>query len=617
VTIDGARPPGAPVRLPIRAALARPPLPVAALRVLLIGLLATLAVSYIPLIGAGFPRQLQNYVAFAVSIDVAILIVLRAALRRVQRPMWVLFAFGLTCNVVGTAYSILVLTNGGVLTSVSLADVWWFWYPAIYLGIVVTIWAHAGHTRYRTLLDGATAGLGAAAIFSQLVIEILVGPHRASGVATTLGYPIGDSLLVAAVLCVLAATHRRDRRALGLIATGVLIYAAADTGWLTLAVRDDYRPGNVVDLVFSVSFALIGWSAWLDEPVHRAASTPEEGTRLTLPIVFALAALGQLLVATQRPTPLVSICLDALTLLAVMVRGVVSFHHVNSLGEARHREARLDELTGLANRRAYHEHLAAQLAQRPRPPLSVLLMDLDHFKEVNDSFGHHVGDQLLRDTAERLRDLVRPDDFLARLGGDEFVIVLSGRVINDAHLRALADRVCTRLRQSIEIGGRRVRVDVSIGISSSADAHQKAETLLQHADIAMYEAKRSRRGHAFYAVDAASRNDSGRRSVRNPLLADHPVDAGVGDDPHDRHGDEACQGDPHPDMAAPVDRQRTEYPGDVKARGNPALDVGADRLPQRRLGTLLPDDHCLEYVVGDRGAEQVEPEGDDWSPREP
>lgn len=155
-------------------------------------------------------------------------------------------------------------------------------------------------------------------------------------------------------------------------------------------------------------------------------------------------------------------------------------------------QATHDSLTGLPNRHQLIEELD-QLLMDSNELLSVLFVDLDGFKEVNDRHGHGAGDELLVRVAERLRDVLRPNDFLARLGGDEFVIVLGGLGLMEAE--RLAGRVVASLELPFIVVGVEVGISASIGVSSATD-ERSSERLIKEADIAMYRAKAMGKGRA-------------------------------------------------------------------------------------------------------------------------
>jgi diguanylate cyclase (GGDEF)-like protein/PAS domain S-box-containing protein len=153
-----------------------------------------------------------------------------------------------------------------------------------------------------------------------------------------------------------------------------------------------------------------------------------------------------------------------------------------------------DPLTGLANRTLIRDRLehALESAERSGRPLSVLLLDLDHFKLVNDAAGHAMGDQLLISVASRLKSALRPADSIARFGGDEFVVVCEQTDAEQATL--VADRLQSALRQPIHLESRRVVLTASVGIAQSPPLD--ADVLLRSADTAMYHAKAGGRARA-------------------------------------------------------------------------------------------------------------------------
>jgi len=166
--------------------------------------------------------------------------------------------------------------------------------------------------------------------------------------------------------------------------------------------------------------------------------------------------------------------------------------------EALRHQALHDALTGLPNRALLHARVAAALGAAPDAPrpLALLLLDLDHFKEINDTFGHERGDGLLCEVADRLRHVVRAGDTVARLGGDEFVVLLPGADADGAA------RVATDIRAALDaplrVAGQVLRVGASVGIALGPAHGADGTTLLRRADVAMYAAKRGRTGHAVY-----------------------------------------------------------------------------------------------------------------------
>lgn len=177
-----------------------------------------------------------------------------------------------------------------------------------------------------------------------------------------------------------------------------------------------------------------------------------------------------------------------------------------ALTERRYSEMRLDmlanhdPLTGLPNRSYFHDFLGHALAraQREKFQVSLLFIDLDRFKHINDSQGHEVGDQVLRVVANRLDELLRADDFVARLGGDEFAIILMHPPASRA-ASGVARKLLKALAEPFKLERRRYTVSASIGISVFPDDGLDANTLLRQADLAMYQAKQRRNGFEYFS----------------------------------------------------------------------------------------------------------------------
>ncbi len=158
--------------------------------------------------------------------------------------------------------------------------------------------------------------------------------------------------------------------------------------------------------------------------------------------------------------------------------------------EEAHYRALHDPLTGLGNRSLFQTRLSDSIKSMPRgePRLALLALDLDHFKPVNDSLGHAAGDDLLRQTAGRIRGLLGPDDTLVRLGGDEFAVI-QGAIETHDQAMVLARAIIAALSQPFLVANTSVQIGVSIGIATAPDLAADETDLARHADLALYRAK--------------------------------------------------------------------------------------------------------------------------------
>ncbi|MGH9040346.1 MAG: putative bifunctional diguanylate cyclase/phosphodiesterase [Acidimicrobiia bacterium] len=273
-----------------------------------------------------------------------------------------------------------------------------------------------------------------------------------------------------------AAVAQLGQRALGGLATEALLQEAAD----------------LVSLVLGVD------RAGVLELLH------EFGNRTLVVNPGESAPAGFLDVEALAPHGLGATDMAFLTSVSNVLAAAIQRHEAET--ELAH-QALHDPLTGLPNRALLMDRLdqAAARARRQPVPLTVLFLDLDRFKFVNDGLGHGAGDELLRVVARRLSETLRPGDTVARFGGDEFVVLCENLPGEDA-AAALADRVAAALSRPVAIAGREVSVTASIGIVVADAALVSPEELLRDADIAMYQAKeRGRARHEVFDAPARKR----------------------------------------------------------------------------------------------------------------
>ena len=246
----------------------------------------------------------------------------------------------------------------------------------------------------------------------------------------------------------------------------------------------------------------------------RPAPVDSAGSRigwrlLAVPLASLVAGLVVLSPAWSAPVPAIAGWLAIGCVLAGLLRIAVTFREVRGYNQVK-LESRTDELTGLANRRALLERAQRVVTAATRErPAALLLLDLDGFKEINDSLGHSAGDDLLRQIGPRLRRSLRADDVLARLGGDEFAVLMPAA--EPAEARALAERLHELLLAPFTVADVRLHVGVSIGVATAPAPASTVQELLHCADIAMYSAKRAREGVHLYVPDPVTGTASSDR----------------------------------------------------------------------------------------------------------
>lgn len=202
-------------------------------------------------------------------------------------------------------------------------------------------------------------------------------------------------------------------------------------------------------------------------------------------------------------------------------RRVVTFTDVSQKREAEQiiwHQANFDMLTNLPNRQMFHDRLDQEIkkANRASRPLVLMLLDLDRFKEVNDTLGHDMGDVLLKETAHRLNDCIRESDTVARLGGDEFTIILS-ELDDSSSVDRVAQKVLQKLSEPFMLGNEVTYVSASIGITLYPEDATEMEALLKNADQAMYSAKSMGRNRYSYFTPSMQHKAQARMRMANDL----------------------------------------------------------------------------------------------------
>ena len=402
-----------------------------------------------------------------------------------------------------------------------------FWWGTVLSGAAIAAAAIAG------LLPAGLTGIDTA--FWVLLAFIVLGELRpviASSSADPQGVNLGTAFVFAtlllwglgpALLTVLVATtigelsrRKPPHRLLFnlaqytwsyLAAWGVLLLA----GWeATVVQMTVLRPVDLLAILLAAvayhatNLSVVGTMLGLLErrPVWEAITEDLAWFTGTTGAVVALAPLVAV-VATVHWGFLPLLLLPLSLLLATA-----------SLAVDRERRSLEDDLTGLANRTALTEQVARLVTEADGTHLAALcLIDLDRFKEVNDTLGHSVGDQLLAAVAGRLAGACRSTDTVARLGGDEFVLLLTLEDPRDALL--VAGRALASLRHPFEVAGVRLEIEASAGVASLPDHGEDLEVLLRRADVAMYEAKE--RGETLVRFELEMEQ---RVPLRSTLLSD-------------------------------------------------------------------------------------------------
>ena len=372
----------------------------------------------------------------------------------------------------------------------SLADAFYLMYPVgAGVAVVLLSTSNTGRSRIRLVLDGLIV---AASLFVVSWISVIENVFRAGGeshlaLAVSLAYPVADVVIITIAWASAVVAYRPS---MGLLVAGLIIVALSDSVFSGLAAVNDYYTGNLIDLGWLAGCGVLGLAALRsigEPPREQASALVPRRARLWLPylpLVLASCVASAKILPGINSIPFAAAVL--VLVIGVLARQFVALAENQRLLSDVGRLAFTDQLTGLANRARFLDRLdhAVVRQRRERRTLTVLCLDLDRFKAVNDELGHPAGDELLVRVADRLSANVRSTDTVARLGGDEFALLIEGPV-EDAVV--VADRILEAFAAPIVVDG-----VASIGLTlATADMKQSSvSSLIRQADLAMYAAKR-------------------------------------------------------------------------------------------------------------------------------
>jgi diguanylate cyclase (GGDEF)-like protein len=398
----------------------------------------------------------------------------------------------------------------------SWADAGFLCFPVFGAIGLITLGSGRVHfgSRARATLDGL---LVAVSLFGLSWLTALGGVVRDSGqsafaVAIAVAYPVGDLVLLS--LAVLLTARSLDRGFLRVLTAGMAAMAVADSGFVYATSTGKFATGGVIDVAWIAAFALIALAGVMAPRDGTINSSNPVALRIFLPYVPFAVAIGALVVSEWSSARDRVGVLAAVLLVAVVLgrQAVILLDNQQLVRELRAQQEQLthlafhDPLTGVANRALFADRLlhAAAAAARSGQLLTVSYVDVDDFKQVNDSYGHSTGDALLVAIADRLTASVRPGDTVARLGGDEFALLLPAAEIDPAELN---ERLRASFAEPFLLAGEQRQVSVSVGVVSApvtgAPEHA-AEYVMHVADQAMYAVKAQRKtARAVAAVPTA------------------------------------------------------------------------------------------------------------------
>jgi diguanylate cyclase (GGDEF)-like protein len=380
---------------------------------------------------------------------------------------------------------------------------------ASYLGMAAYLILDEAHwqTSAREVwLEAVVVCGGTACLAGSLLTTPLTSGLNAHGVALMLAllYPMIDIALALLVVGQIMLRVRGMNLKSAALALGLLLFAAADLNFVVNLSRGTYSFNVVEGLAWAAGFALLVEAA-CSVGTERVRRLPKRAG----PVLMISAAAIAIAILAVHPTTGLGLYLTApavLTLVAAGGRLVLALREANSAAEA-YALSRTDDLTMLPNRRSVFAKLDQSL--HTDAELGLMLLDLDGFKEVNDTLGHAAGDSVLQLVAHRMRQALPSSVMIGRLGGDEYAVIVPSH--DTLLLLETANLILSVLRQPTLVDGIELTTNASIGITIRTESDAESIELLRRADVAMYQAKATRAGALIY--DAHS-DDFSRQRLR-------------------------------------------------------------------------------------------------------
>jgi diguanylate cyclase (GGDEF)-like protein len=469
-------------------------------------LVAALAVAAISFLAVPAPAGTVPHVSYYGGVAAAALIVAILGVR-VNRPSrsraWVLLLLGLACRLVGDAIWGVLVSVLDVAPFPSVADVAYLAsFPLMGLGLALMVRSREPRGDRGATVDSAIIAIGTAVLVGVFVIAPTVTDTTQDLLSRVIrtAYPVGDLILLA-VLARLWTTSGLVLRAYRFLGTGLLFLFAGDIGYDAIFLTTGHAPdGPWFDLSYLLAYAFL--AAATLHPSMRGLTEPAAVTdeRTMRPRLVALAVASTLapvalLIEGLRGRPLLwQIIAPGSILLAALVITRLGglLQTVQQQATRLAALARTDGLTGVPNRRSWDMELSRALAgaRTDGLPLCVAMLDLDHFKKFNDTYGHPAGDALLKRAAASWRSAMPAASVLARYGGEEFAVLLRGHTAQQAYAVLEALRAVTPLQQSFSAG------------LVCWDGREEPPAFVARADEHLYEAKRAGRGRTLPMQDA-------------------------------------------------------------------------------------------------------------------
>lgn len=458
---------------------------------------------------------------------------------------WFFLALAQLCTVLGDTIWAVLQLGFHINPYPSIADLFYLlYYPLFFVAVVLfPVQKHGSSYWIKRTIDFSAISIGLLAVFWNYLLGPSIITHADVSFQDCFlayAYPIGDLLILWGMLILTYnRLHERAGGPLVLISIGATVMVITDSAFVVQSIIGTYKAGDILDSGWLLQNILIWIAAvWQIMIARKITETDKISSTLSdaantlfsyYPVIWLLVVIGMMYQSSTKSLPMSYHQLTLVALLIwvlVVLRQIISnieirrlFNQVDQsirmvkkqsveletanqvlgfeIAERKKAEERLafdalhDFLTHLPNRGLFLDRLDMAINHTKRyekDAFSVLFLDLDQFKQINDTKGHSAGDELLIQVAQRLRDCVRVSDTVARLGGDEFIILLEN-VDEKENALLTADRILREFRPAFEICGEKIYISVSIGVVISLSGYENSSDILRDADIAMYHAK--------------------------------------------------------------------------------------------------------------------------------
>jgi two-component system cell cycle response regulator len=429
--------------------------------------------------------------------------------RRLWLTLAVAYAAQLSGESVWAGYD--YLTNDGP-PQPSIADLGYLTASALSVMAVLTGFGGAGRLRRtRGLLDTGLILVSLGGMGWQTLLRPQLSDHMLLSDLVSIAYPILDIALLSCLCIVGMGGHRSVPLAVRLVGVATAVNAVSDITYTYQSIFTDYESGGWLDLMFEAG-AVVGFLAAVIAvrfPQPPAVRRQFDHGLTLLPILTSTAATFVLVIfmkVTSGTVDNLTLVIVGVLFLTVLLRQYLFVADraalADQLRQALREQERLavtDGLTGLYNRRYLTERLAGH--EGGTAPVSFLIVDLDHFKRINDTFGHLVGDTVLREAAARVASICRSTDIVARYGGEEFVVLLPDTDEHEAW--RLAERIRVHIRATPVVdAAAAIPISASVGVATRRDGDMRV--LMETADQALYQAKAEGRDRVAISTSMAA-----------------------------------------------------------------------------------------------------------------